>query len=182
MAPSEATYVLRIRRATPFEADLGDPASGALLAEARETTPPLLRLAASALARAASGTRHALPWEVRVGGLGTLRRGLSLLRPEIEVRDAEGRPLGRLRQRLWANAGGFDVLDAGGTRLGALRAEEDGRGFVVVDRRGASLARTAPSGAPDECRLGLAPEVEADPDHRALLLAALCALPRILAG
>jgi hypothetical protein len=189
-------WVLRVRAARPFEAELSCEESASALAEAdsnesrvprersdsgpirvRETTATFVSLAARCLRRAGSDARHVLPYEVRVGSLATVRRGLSILRPEIEVVSAEGAALGRLRQRLWANAGGFEALEASGSRLGALRLREDAS--IIADAEGRTLAEMRPPSG-RERRIGIAPSL--GPPASVLLLATLAALDRILDG
>lgn len=118
--------------------------------------------------------REALPWELRLetpegAPLAALRRGLALLRPSVEVVNARGEPLGRLRQRLWAVGGGFDVIDHDGRKIAALR------GDALVDDRGRVLARRAEGGV-------VLLEEDLEPARRLLLLAAAAAAPRVASG
>jgi hypothetical protein len=169
---------LRLRAGSRYAATL-IAGSGDVVAEVEECTSGIARLASRALGRTA--LREALPFELRVGALATLRRGLSLLRPAIEVRDAGGALLGELRQRLWASGGAFDALDASGRRVAGLRLEgvEDGGGAARLESGGRTLAWLAPARGPER-RLEVAAEVEEA--HALLLVAALSALDRVLAG
>jgi hypothetical protein len=162
----------------PYAATLVDAESGRAIAEVRESAPGL---AARALAR--TELRHALPYKVSVGGIATLARGLSLLRPIVEVAGPDGAPLGELRQRLWSTGGGFDALDALGRRVATLRLAggdaREGGAAELVSPDGKVLAWMAPARGPER-RIGVDRALEGT--RRALLLAALSALDRVLAG
>jgi hypothetical protein len=74
-----------------------------------------------------------------------MRRGIALLRPGVEVVAPSGAPLGRLRERLWASGGPFDVLGRDGRRIAALRAGS------LADDAGRVLARSRPGPMGEVC-------------------------------
>lgn len=101
--------------------------------------------------------------------IAELRRGIALLRPSVEVLGPDGASLGRLRYRLWAKAGPFDVLARDGRKVATLR------GTSFVDPRGRELAELPERAAGPTVVFAS----DLDEKKRVLLLAAAAAVHRL---
>lgn len=69
----------------------------------------------------------------------TLRRGVTLLRANVEVQDAHGNPIGRLQSKLFSLGGGFLVFDASGNQIADVKGDWKGWNFKLIATGGQEL-------------------------------------------
>jgi len=126
-----------------FEIDIYDPATGALIGVARERASPWLKVLRHLI------SLRLLPTlvEVRERDDGpiilSIRRGVTLLRSNVTVRDRVGKELGRFTSKIFSLGRGFHVLDALGNPVAEIKGDSKGWNFRVlaVDGSGSELGK-----------------------------------------
>jgi len=66
--------------------------------------------------------------------LFSIHRGLTLLRSKIEIRDAQGQPVGYLQSKLLSLGGAFGVYDTAGTLVANVKGDWKGWNFKFLDQ------------------------------------------------
>jgi hypothetical protein len=92
--------------------DIYDPATGAQIGIAQEKTSILLKLLRLLINKRLLPTRVVVREREDTPVLMTLRRGVSILRATVTVRDGMDMEIGLFRSKLFSLGGGFHVLDA----------------------------------------------------------------------
>ena len=113
--------------------DILDPVSKAKLGEAREEISGLVKLLRLLLGKALLPTRVA----VYEGGepaanrrlLFSIRRGVALFRPRVDILDAQGTPLGYLQAKAFSLGGAFRVFTADGQEVALVQGDWKGWNF-----------------------------------------------------
>ena len=189
--PSLDTFVVKehlgvFKAANNF--DLLDPASGQLVLTAREEKLGML----TKILRFTDFKRHT-PFELTVrDGSGspvlTVKRGVSILRSQVEVQDGGGRLLGTFRQKLLSIGGAFDILEPSGRVVATLQGKWTGWDFrflsgnselAHVTKKWAGIGRELLTTA-DSYVLEIQPSVPADGPARPLILAAVLCIDMVL--
>ncbi len=113
--------------------DILDPVSKAKLGEAREEISGLVKLLRLLLGKALLPTRVA----VYEGGepaanrslLFSIRRGVALFRPRVDILDAQGTSLGYLQAKAFSLGGAFRVFTADGQEVALVQGDWKGWNF-----------------------------------------------------
>lgn len=164
--------------------DLLDPSSREKLLECREP-----RLGFLTRLLRFSDLRRMLPFDIDVlnprGGetVVNVRRGFTLFRSQVEVRDGQGALVAHFKQRLFSMGGRFDITSPSGEALCTLRGrwagwdfkfERQDRVIARITKQWAGAGRELFTSA-DQYIIAIEPEVSAsDPVRHAIVAAALC--------
>ncbi len=112
--------------------DILDPDSKTKIGEAREEVSGLVKILRLLIDKKLMPTRvWVYEGEAASGGrrLFSIRRGVALFRPKVEVGDATGTPLGYFQTKLFSLGGAFRVFTAGGTEIAVVKGDWKGWNF-----------------------------------------------------
>jgi uncharacterized protein YxjI len=119
--------------------DIYDPATGAQIGIARENTSLLLKLLRLLINKRLLPTRVEVREREDTPVLMTLRRGASLLRAKVTVRDAMDMEIGWFKSKLFSLGGGFHVLDAQQQPIADVKGDWKGWNFRFLAPDGSEL-------------------------------------------
>ena len=117
-----------------------------------------------------------------------VKRGVTILRSVIEVRDGKGRLLGTFRQKLFSIGGSFDILDITEKVVCTLKGKWTGWDFrflsgttelAKVTKKWAGIGKELFTSA-DNYVISVAPSVPADGPARPLIVAAVLCIDMVL--
>jgi len=166
-----------------LEMSIYDAATGTQIGVARESVNPWLKV----LRLLISPRLFPTLLEVRERDDGpvilSIRRGVTLLRSNVTVRNRVGEQLGRFKSKVFSLGGGFHVLDAQGNPVANVKGDWKGRDFriLAVDGSGSELGRVTKKWAglgkelltsADNYVISLDESHPLSPDATSLLLAA----------
>ncbi|MES2886856.1 MAG: phospholipid scramblase-related protein [Pseudomonadota bacterium] len=118
----------------------------------------------------------------------SIKRGISLLRSTVEVRDERAQLVGTFKQKLFSIGGKFDVLDAQDNVVCQLRGKwtswdfrfvQGDRELAAVSKKWAGLGKELFTSA-DNYMLTVQNTVPADSPHRILIMAAVMCIDMVL--
>jgi len=168
--------------------DIYDPATGGQIGVARERVSPLIKVLRFLI------SKRLLPTlvEVREREDGpvvlSIRRGATLLRSHVTVRDQVGKDVGRFKSKLFSLGGGFDVVDAFGKPVAEIKGDWKGWNFRFLAADGTEIGKVTKKWAgfgkefltsADNYIIALDETRSLSPDDSALLLAAGLAIDTV---
>jgi len=168
--------------------DIYDPATGKLLLTCRE---PKLGLLTKILRFTDYKRMTPFALEVRTETselLLEVKRGVALFRSRVTVTDNQGRTLGVFQQKLLSIGGKFDVLDANGQVACTLKGKWTGWDFSFaqgemelarVTKKWSGIGKELLTSA-DNYVLHISPSVPTDHSVRALIMAAVLCIDKVL--
>ena len=121
--------------------DIYDPATGAQIGIARETTGIALKLLRLLVNKRLLPTRVEVRERDDTPVLMTLRRGATLLVAKVRVLDAAGMEIGLFKSKLLTLGGGFHVLDAQQQQIADVKGDWKGWNFRFLAPDGSELGR-----------------------------------------
>jgi uncharacterized protein YxjI len=168
--------------------DLLDPGTGRIVLMAREEKLGIL----TKILRFTDFKRHT-PFELIVrdpagAPVLTVKRGVSILRSEVEVHDGAGKLLGTFRQKLLSIGGAFDILEPSGRVVASLKGKWTGWDFrfisgnaelAHVTKKWAGIGRELLTSA-DSYVLEIQASVPAEGPARPLIVAAVLCIDMVL--
>jgi uncharacterized protein YxjI len=168
--------------------DIYDPATGAQIGIARERVSPLLKVLRLLI------SKRLLPTlvEVREREDGpvvlSIRRGATLLRCNVTVRNQVDKEVGRFKSKLFSLGGGFHVVDAFGKPLAEIKGDWKGWNFRFLAADGSEVGKVTKTWmglgkefftSADNYVIALDERRSLSPDDAALLLAAGLAIDTV---
>jgi uncharacterized protein YxjI len=169
--------------------DIMDPATQSKLGEAREEIHTVVKLLRLVINKSLMPTRvnvYQGADEVSRDLLFSIRRGVALFRPKIDVSDSTGASLGYLRSKALSIGGAFDVFSADGRHIASVKGDWKGWNFRflsgetelgVITKKWAGLGKELFTSA-DNYLISI--HGEPDPGLNVLLLAAGLAIDTVL--
>jgi uncharacterized protein YxjI len=152
--------------------DIYNPLTGAQIGIARETSGILMKLLRLLI------NKRLLPSAVEVRErddtpvLMSLKRGFTVLRANVKVRDALGMEIGLFKSKLFSIGGGFHVLDAQQQQIAEVKGDWKGWNFRFLAPDGSELGKVTKKWG------GLGKELLTSADNYIIALAEDRQLPR----
>ncbi len=152
--------------------DIFDPVTGAQIGIARERTGLALKLLRLLINKRLLPTRVEVRERDDTPVLMTLRRGASVLRARVTVRDSMDMEVGLFKSKLFSFGGGFHVFDAQQQPVAEVKGDWKGWNFRFLAPDGSELGKVTKKWA------GLGKELLTSADNYIIALAEGRQLPR----
>ena len=152
--------------------DIYDPITGVQIGIARETSGVLMKLLRLLISKRLLPSRVDVRERDDTPVIMTLRRGWTLLRASVSVRDGMDMEIGLFKSRLLSIGGAFDVLDAQNQPIAEVRGDWKGWNFRFLAADGSELGTVTKKWA------GLGKELLTSADNYVIALAEDRQLPR----
>jgi hypothetical protein len=152
--------------------DIFDPMTGAQIGIARERTGLALKLLRLLINKRLLPTRVEVRERDDTPVLMTLRRGASVLRARVTVRDSMDMEVGLFKSKLFSFGGGFHVFDAQQQPVAEVKGDWKGWNFRFLAPDGSELGKVTKKWA------GLGKELLTSADNYIIALAEGRQLPR----
>jgi uncharacterized protein YxjI len=121
--------------------DIYDPATGVKIGIAREAISPVLKLFRLLVNKRFLPTLVEVREDEHGPAVLTIRRGVTLLRARVTVRDRVGKELGHFRSKLFSIGGGFDVFDTFDKPVAEIKGDWKGWNFRFLAADGTELGK-----------------------------------------
>jgi uncharacterized protein YxjI len=151
--------------------DIYDPATGVKIGIAREAISPVLKLFRLLVNKRFLPTLVEVREDEHGPAVLTIRRGVTLLRARVTVRDRVGKELGHFRSKLFSIGGGFDVFDTFDKHVAEIKGDWKGWNFRFLAADGTELGKVTKKWA------GLGKELFTSADNYVIALEEGRALP-----
>ena len=152
--------------------DIYDPITGVQIGIARETSGVLMKLLRLLISKRLLPSRVDVRERDDTPVIMTLRRGWTLLRASVSVRDGMDMEIGVFKSRLLSIGGAFDVFDAQHQPVAEVRGDWKGWNFRFLAADGSELGKVTKKWA------GLGKELLTSTDNYVIALAEDRQLPR----
>jgi len=152
--------------------DIYDPITGVQIGIARETSGVLMKLLRLLISKRLLPSRVDVRERDDTPVIMTLRRGWTLLRASVSVRDGMDMEIGLFKSRLLSIGGAFDVFEAQNQPIAEVRGDWKGWNFRFLAADGSELGTVTKKWA------GLGKELLTSADNYVIALAEDRQLPR----
>jgi hypothetical protein len=152
--------------------DIYDPITGVQIGIARETSGVLMKLLRLLISKRLLPSRVDVRERDDTPVIMSLRRGWTLLRASVSVRDGMDMEIGLFKSRLLSIGGAFDVFDAQNQPIAEVRGDWKGWNFRFLAADGSELGKVTKKWA------GLGKELLTSADNYVIALAEDRQLPR----